>query len=453
MADDPGAVWPAGPEEQRTLRTMDGGVVAESAVLRPDRYAFLRTSEKGPIAIPRGGGLSFAAASFGAGAKAIEFGEFDRILGFDSASGLVEVEAGITLGQLFHFLAAHGRYLPVQPGFGSITVGGCIACNVHGKNPARDGTFISQVQSLRLFHPDHGTIELSESVEPELFRGTCGGFGLTGIIVSATLRTRLLVGWASETSLHPVVDASGVAAFVRQVSARSDLAYVWFDCARPAARSFGRGLVFETRIVSGGVSHTELPPARLSADHGRELPVCLMNGWIVQAINVAYAWRARRRAGFQQRGVARALFPIHGNELYFRLFGRSGFFEYQAIVPDKLVADYLQYARDAGRRLGTGFSLAIARAFAGRSDLLRFDGDGIGFALEMPRNAQSMAFMAALDRYVVDIGARPNIYKDSRLPRAVVEATYPEYEKFRSLRRAWDPRGRFRSELSERLGL
>ncbi len=433
---------------------MDGGVVARSAVLRPDRYGFLRTSGEGPIAIPRGGGLSFAAASFGAGAKAIEFGQFDRILGFDSTTGVVEVEAGITLGALFRFLAVHGRYLPVQPGFGSITVGGSIACDVHGKNPARDGTFISQVQSLRLFHPDHGTVELSPCVEPELFRATCGGFGLTGIVVSATLRTRPLIGWASETLLHPVVDAGEVAGLVRQVSARSDLAYCWFDCARPGARSFGRGLVFETRIVSGGVSHTELPPARLSSQDGQRIPLCLMNGWSAQAINVAYAWLARHRmAGFHERGVARVLFPIHGNEIYFRLFGRSGLMEYQAIVPDQLVADYLQYARAAGARLGTSFTLAVARAFAGRNDLLRFDGEGIAVALEMPRNAHSMAFMDALDRYVVEIGARPNIYKDSRLPRAVVEATYPDYEKFRSLRRAWDLRGRFRSEVSERLGL
>ncbi len=451
MSNGPGSAWPAGPEETRLLRSMDGGVVARCAVLRPDRYTFLQTNADGPPAIARGGGLTFAAASFGADAKSIEFGQFDRILDFDSANGRVEIEAGITLGSLFRFLAGRGRYLPVQPGFGSITVGGCIACDVHGKNPARDGTFISQVQSVRLFHPDHGTIELSDSAEPELFRLTCGGFGLTGILVSAVLRTRALPGWASETSVHRVADGNQAAAILKQVSETSDLAYAWLNCARPAAQSFGAGLVFESRLAAGGSPDTKLSPARLTSDHGRRIPVCLMNGWNMRAINSLYAWRARRTQGRNERGVAKALFPIHGNELYFRLFGRAGFMEYQAIVPHTHVADYLQHVRELGTRFGVSFTLAVARLFAGRSELLRFDGEGVAFAFELPRGPHSNDFMAALDTFVVGAGARPNIYKDSRLPQSVVEATYSEYDRFRSLRRAWDPRRRFRSELSERL--
>jgi decaprenylphospho-beta-D-ribofuranose 2-oxidase len=67
-------------------------------------------------------------------------------------------------------------------------VGGCIAADVHGKNAAQDGTFISQVQSICLFHPSHGLVEVSPATANDLFRATCGGFGLTGIIVTARLK-------------------------------------------------------------------------------------------------------------------------------------------------------------------------------------------------------------------------------------------------------------------------
>jgi hypothetical protein len=50
------------------------------------------------------------------------------------------------------------------------------------------------------------------------------------------------------------------------------------------------------------------------------------------------------------------------------------------------------------------------------------------------------------------ISAR-TLIKDSRLPRAVFEASVPEADAFRAALRHWDPKRRFRSTLSERLGL
>ena len=43
-----------------------------------------------------------------------------------------------------------------------------------GKNQFRDGTFLADVQSLRLFHPSHGLLELSRCSNPEMFFLTRG---------------------------------------------------------------------------------------------------------------------------------------------------------------------------------------------------------------------------------------------------------------------------------------
>jgi decaprenylphospho-beta-D-ribofuranose 2-oxidase len=446
-------IWPGGPELPQLLRTMDGGVSARAIVLRPDRHGFFTPGPDGTASVARGGGLSYAAASFGAGIKSIDLGAFDRVLDFDQQTGDVEVEAGITLGALYRFLAPRGRYLPVQPGYVSITVGGCIGSDVHGKNPARDGTFIAQVASLRLFHPDHGIILLSDMQDAELFRATCGGLGLTGIIVAATLRTRALPGWSTETTITPVGNATEAAAALPQIARGTDLAYAWLDCARPRAGSFGRGLMFDIRITEGGTPDVGKLRAPLSAANCNRAPLCLMNRWSVRAINLAHAHRSRRAAGRRDSGLLNVLFPILGNELYFHLFGRAGFHEYQAILPRARAGDYLELARELSARGNVCITHAIVRPFTGRNDLLRFDGDGISVGLHVPRNRRSGPFLAGLDRFVIEAGGRPNIYKDSRLPRAVFEATYPEAEKFRAIRRAWDPRRRFRSELADRLAL
>ena len=58
-----------------------------------------------------------------------------------------------------------------------------IASDVHGKNHHVDGSFGQHVQSLRLRLADGRILECSEEHEPELFRATIGGMGLTGVIL------------------------------------------------------------------------------------------------------------------------------------------------------------------------------------------------------------------------------------------------------------------------------
>ena len=58
-----------------------------------------------------------------------------------------------------------------------------------------------------------------------------------------------------------------------------------------------------------------------------------------------------------------------------------------------------------------------------------------------------------LDSNLVLYGGRPNLIKDSRLPRQIVEACYPEIDEFRTKLHSFDPKRLFRSEMSERLGL
>ena len=93
------------------------------------------------------------------------------------------------------------------------------------------------------------------------------------------------------------------------------------------------------------------------------------------------------------------------------------------------------------------------KIFGGQQNLLRFSGDGICLAINFLRNSQANLLLEWLDSSLVSYGARPNLIKDSRIPRHIAEACYPEIDKFRAQLRNFDSRRLFRSELSERLGL
>ena len=125
----------------------------------------------------------------------------DRILSFDPESGRIRVEAGIALAELNRLFLRRGYFTPVTPGTAFVSVGGMVASDVHGKNHHGHGCFGEYVERLRLRVADGRIIECSRELEPELFRATIGGMGLTGHILEVEFRlTRVPSPWIWQES-------------------------------------------------------------------------------------------------------------------------------------------------------------------------------------------------------------------------------------------------------------
>ena len=107
---------------------------ATAEIARPERLSALQDAVADSPAPAIGQLRSYGDAALNDGGRTIDMTRLDRILGFDAASGVVEVEAGALIGDLGRIFAAQGWIPPVMPGTGFATVGGCIANDVHGKN-------------------------------------------------------------------------------------------------------------------------------------------------------------------------------------------------------------------------------------------------------------------------------------------------------------------------------
>jgi decaprenylphospho-beta-D-ribofuranose 2-oxidase len=442
------------PVASRTARfvSFDGGVVEWAEYRRPDRYRMIE-EDRGPR-IARGGGYSYAAASFGGGSVVVDMTRFDRLLGFDPERRLVDVEAGITLGALLDFTAPRGWWLPVQPGYPAITIGGCIAANVHGKNPAREGTFRRSVESLTLFHPRHGTLRVDREAPPGLFDLTCGGYGLTGTIVSATLRLEPLPGPVAVVERHPIASLAEGLARVRAVTAHSAFAYTWHD-GTASGRRFGRGFVFAGTIPPGAppAGGMTRPYRRLTAASRARLPVPLWGRLTAPLLTAGFrrfeSWTPARRA----LPLFDAMFPFARRGEYFRLFGRRGLAEVQLLVPSDVADEFLAELTRQVARARPPVLMVSLKLFRGTQRLLRFEADGVCVTLDLVRSRPALAFLPVLDELAAAAGALPHIIKDSRLPGPVVRKCYPEYERFREGLQVHDPARLCRSELSRRLDL
>jgi decaprenylphospho-beta-D-ribofuranose 2-oxidase len=443
---------PATRPEQALFRSFDGGVVERTAYCRPDRYRMVEAAVGAAAVIARGGGYSYAPASFGAGGLAVDMTRLDRVLRFEPEERLLEVEAGIRLEQVLALTAPRGLILPVQPGYPAITVGGCVAANVHGKNPYREGTFRRSVVDLTLCHPSLGTLRVSREAEPELFELTCGGYGLTGVILAASLRLEPLAGFTAMVERVPIATLAEGLAVVGERSEGAAFAYTWH--AAPA-RSFGRGVVYVGQIEPGPLPGAASVPRyrRLTAASRASLPLPLWSRASSRVLGASFGALERARAGRREQSFFDAMFPFARRGEYLRLYGRRGLAEHQSLVPHAAAADFLARLEREVMASRPPVVMASLKLFRGEPRFVRFEGDGVCVTLDLVRSAAGLAFMDRLDRLMLECGGLPHLIKDSRLSAAVAARSYSGYREFRERRRVYDPAGRFRSGLQARLEL
>ena len=113
----------------------------------------------------------------------------NRFLDFNRPENTITCESGVLLGEILEVIVPQGFFLPVTPGTKFVSVGGAIAADVHGKNHHEDGCFAEHIFSFELLR-ENQTVTCSRIKNSDLFWQTCGGMGLTGIILSATLILR-----------------------------------------------------------------------------------------------------------------------------------------------------------------------------------------------------------------------------------------------------------------------
>lgn len=407
-----------------------GRVFAPRQSVHPmrDRTTGLPLPESGSL-LPYGLGRSYGDSCLNDGNTLLRARDLDRLIAFDSASGVLRCEAGVLLSEIIEFALPRGFFLAVTPGTKHVTVGGALANDVHGKNHHRAGTIGHQVVRFEVLRSD-GSRRVCSTVENvDLFRATLGGLGLTGLITWAELRLRPVRGpWIRQRAVRFMALAEF---FDRCVALESEHEYVvaWLDCAT--------GRAGNTRGVLLAGDHDDTPgPAGRPMPLGVPLqpPVSLVNAITLRAFNEIY-YRLPRGGGKPRRVSYDSYFyPLDRVANWNRIYGPGGFFQYQCGVP----------AGETGRAAlgsvlvqisasGQGSFLGVLKRFGDMAPagMLSFPRPGYTLALDFPnRGAATLDLFERLDAVVREAGGRVYPAKDSRMSGDSFRAFYPEWEAF-----------------------
>ncbi|HEY5657357.1 MAG TPA: FAD-binding oxidoreductase [Myxococcota bacterium] len=406
------------------------------------------------VSLSRGLGRSYGDASLPASSGRACLGTrlADRILAFDDATGVLRAEAGFSLHQLNQLFLARGWTTPVIPGTQYVTLGGMVAADVHGKNHHVAGCLGAHVRALRLRVADGRVLEVSAQREPELFRATLGGMGLTGHILEVELRLqRIPSAWIWRES-ERVGDLEALVSKLRAASRTWPFTVAWVDCAARGA-ALGRGILSMGRWAEPREAPAEPPRMRERFAVPFDLPSWCVGPWSIRLFNALYYGHhgPRPRSGIVHPQPF--FFPLDAVRHWNRLYGRRGMVQYQCVLP--LAGDgrvHQRFFETLARHGGASPVSVIKDCGAEGRGLLSFPMPGISVALDLPfRKRRTQALVDALNAIVIEAGGRVYLAKDALTRREHFAAMEPRLERFRALRHKWDPEGRLASAQSVRL--
>jgi FAD/FMN-containing dehydrogenase len=381
--------------------------------------------------LPYGLGRSYGDVCLNDGGTVLTTRFLNRFIDFDSQTGVLRCEAGVSLAEILELCVQQGWFLPTTPGTKFATIGGAIANDVHGKNHHRAGTFGRHVLQFELLRSDGSRLLCTPTNNEQYYAATIGGLGLTGLITWAEIQLKRVYHRAMQTESIQFIDLEEFF----EISVQSDQEYeytvAWVDCGSQGAK-LGQGIFLRgNHIVFDAIPAKWHAPSR-TLTMPVDLPSFVLNRWSVSAFNWVYYNKQRQKSVKKLTDYDPFFYPLDAILQWNRLYGKRGFLQYQLVVPyedHKIIKDILQTIAASG----LSSFLAVLKTFGDlvSPGMLSFPRKGVSLALDFPiKGAATFELLERLDDMVRE--AKGVVYpcKDARLSARNFQAYYPQWTEF-----------------------
>jgi len=429
-----------------------------STVTRPERLSEAVPPESGHV-IVRGQGRSYNNAAMSQDGLVMLSERLDRVVAFDEATGILRAEAGTTLEKVLAEFIPRGWFPPVTPGTKFVSLGGCVAADVHGKNHHRDGTFGAHTSELEIVLADGSRKRCSPQEDADLFWATVGGMGLTGIISEVSLRLRqietayLVVEHRRASNLDNLLD------MLADEKLDDHYSVAWIDCLAEG-RSMGRGIYMrghhaKLADLKGKLNEPLSVKTRRRLNLSFDLPSWILNSLSGSVFNQFYYWSQGKSQAPFIADYENFFYPLDAVGNWNRAYGPRGFVQYQCVFPPDTARRGLQTLLEQLAHGHRASFLGVLKRFGPEGQgLLSFPIEGYTLAIDLPVTGPELfAFLDLLDEIVLEHNGRVYLAKNAHLKPQVFRGMYPRFPEWERLKEKFDPTNRFSSDLSRMLEL
>jgi len=418
----------------------------------------------------RGGGNSYGDAAINSENIVLDLRRMNRVLEWDPITGVIRVEPGLTLAQLWQYVLEDGWWPPVATGTSLTTMGGSAAMNVHGKNAFRVGPIGDHILAFDLMLPSGETITCSRDENRDVFFAAIGGFGMLGVFTSLTMQLKHVYSGLLDVETTSRANLGEMFAYFDEHVAHSDYTVGWID-SLATGKHTGRGDVHRAMYLPPGADPNPAQTLRLDNQHlGPNLfgvmprsitwlfmrPLLNDTAWPLVNAGKYVLGRLGGTKHYRQPHV-QFHFLLDYVPDFKRAYGPGGLIQYQPFIPKETAHDAFAEILSLCQRRGLPNYLTVFKRHRPDDFLMSYAVDGFSLAMDFritPDNRQRMVWLAReMDEIVLRAGGRFYFAKDSTL-RPDVAAAYlgpDRIARFRELKRRCDPDGLLATDLWRRV--
>ena len=397
--------------------------------------------------LPFGNGRSYGDVCLNSGGVLLDARGLDRFISFDSAEGVLRCESGVLLSEILALTVPRGWFPPVVPGTRFVTIGGAIANDIHGKNHHSAGTFGCHVRCLELLRSDGQRLRCSPSENPEWFRATVGGLGLTGLILWAEIALKRIDNPMMEVETVRYGQLDDFFALSMESDEKYEYTVAWVD-SMARGKHLGRGHFIRANHAAPG--STQLSAPRYQASMAVDLPFSLVNRTSARIFNTVYYRKQVRKQSTGLTHYDPFFFPLDQLQHWNRLYGPRGFHQYQCLLPlSSAGRNALREIFTRGARGGIECFFSVLKVFGTHQSpgLLSFPRTGVTVTVDLcHRGERTLRLLDDFDEVVRTAGGAVYPAKDARMSGASFRQYFPQYLELEPFR---DPQ--FNSSFWRRL--
>ena len=419
----------------------------------------------------RGAGRSYGDASLNAENLTLDLTRMRRILEWNPETGIIRVETGVTLQQIWQYTIEDGWWPHVVSGTMFPTLGGAAAMNIHGKNNWKAGPIGDHILGFDLMLPSGMRKYCSRTDNAELFYAAIGGFGMLGVITELTLQLKKVHSGLLKVEAIGVKDLESLFQVFEARLPVADYMVGWIDCFA-SGDALGRGQIHQANYMGEGEDTNPVQSLRVE---NQELPDSLfglvpksimwrlmkpfVNDSGMQAINFAKSLSAATISHGQKHTQSHAGFAFLLDYVpnWKNAYKPGGLIQYQSFVPEELAQAVFSEQIKLAQSYGIVPYLGVFKRHRPDAFLMTHSVDGYSLALDFavtPEKKGALRSLAAeMDRLVLEAGGQFYFAKDSVLHySAALEALGQErVSKFLALKHECDPECLLQTNLYRRL--
>ena len=384
--------------------------------------------------LPRGMGRSYGDVCLNENAHLLLTTALDKLIAFNSKTGLLCCEAGITLDEILRVFVPRCWFPQVTPGTKFVTIGGAIANDVHGKNHHQVGNFGCHVVQFELLRSDGSRIWCSRTKNEDWFRASIGGLGLTGIILQVEFYLKRIEGPYLQVQYEKFCNFDEFFELSKRAEADFEYTVAWLDCMNTQF-DFGRGIFMR---ANHSTYQGKNPTKNFDKDADScmipfEAPSFLLSKFTSKAFNYLYYHSQHKKVRMNEVHFSSFFYPLDSIKNWNRLYGKRGFLQWQCVLPDSEKDTTIKkiFKKIAASRMGS--FLAVLKEFGKipSQGMLSFPMPGLTLALDFPNSGERLfMFLDELDMIVCEAGGRIYPAKDARMSAETFRTSFSAVEQF-----------------------